>query len=188
MTGRELFKSVAPVINTYVFFLGLLPKSILKLKWAFMSSFPGILGDGFRYCLVKALAKSCGENVRIGVNVEICGWSKLEIGNNVSIHRESYIDAQGGLKIGNNVSIAHQCSILTENHSWEDENLPIKYNPMFALPVEIESDVWLGCAVRIMPGVKIFRRSIVAAGAVVSSNVESRTIVGGVPAKVIKTL
>jgi acetyltransferase-like isoleucine patch superfamily enzyme len=92
------------------------------------------------------------------------------------------------LKIGNDVSIAHQCSILTENHTWTDESLPIKYNPKAAAFVTIEDDVWLGCSARIMPGVKISRRSIVAAGAVVSSDVASRTIVGGVPAKVIKTL
>lgn len=188
MTGRDLFKSVSPFLNFIVLILKILPRPILKITWDFFSSFPGMAGDGIRYCLIKCLAKKCGENVRVGVNVEIRGWNKLEIGNNVSIHRECYVDAQGGLKIGNDVSIAHQCSILTENHTWSDENVAIKYNPKSSDPVVIQDDVWLGCAARIMPGIHIGKRSIIAAGAIVTKSVETRTVVGGNPAKLIKTI
>lgn len=55
-------------------------------------------------------------------------------------------------------------------------------------PVEIENDVWIGCGVRIMAGVTIHKRSIVAAGAVVTKDIDSGSLVGGVPAKMIKEI
>lgn len=94
----------------------------------------------------------------------------------------------GGIEIGNDVSIAHQTSILSANHTWEDESIPIKYNAVAFQPVHIENDVWIGCGCRILCGVKIHSRSVVAAGAVVCKDVESHTAVGGVPARVLKLL
>lgn len=62
-----------------------------------------------------------------------------------------------------------------------------KVNSIFA-SVVIEDDVWIGCGVRILSGVKISERSVVAAGAVVNKQFERRSLIGGVPAKLIKKL
>ena len=126
--------------------------------------------------------------VYVGSFVTLKNFDKISIGSNVSIHDSCYIDGLGGCFIGNNVSIAHQSSILTFNHTWSDINLPIKYNPVLMSTVFIADDVWIGCGVRIMPGVSIGTRSVVAAGAVVVYDVPSNCLVGGVPAKVIKKL
>ena len=99
-----------------------------------------------------------------------------------------YIDGYGGLTIGNNVSIAHATSVLTTNHTWADTSIPIKYNPETLGPVVIEDDVWLGAGVRVLAGITIAKRAIVAAGAVVNKNVQSNCIVGGIPARVIKNI
>jgi acetyltransferase-like isoleucine patch superfamily enzyme len=187
MSGRNIFKKLNSLINILAWTLSLLPRRIRIFFWNLTNSFPGIIGIGLRYCLLKSLAKKCGANVLVGVNVGISGFKNLELGNNVSIHRECYIDAEGGVIIGSDVSVAHQSSILSTNHTWEDENLPIKYNPIKSAPVNIEDDVWIGCGVRILAGITINRRSIVAAGAIVTKNVQSRTIVGGNPARLIKT-
>ena len=65
---------------------------------------------------------------------------------------------------------------------------PIKYNPLVAAPIEIGSDVWLGCGVRVLSGVSIGRRSIIAAGAVVTKGLYEAGIFGGVPAKCLSEL
>ncbi|MNV87161.1 Galactoside O-acetyltransferase [compost metagenome] len=54
--------------------------------------------------------------------------------------------------------------------------------------VEIDDDVWIGCGVRVMPGIVIGKRAVVAAGSVVTRDVPPDTVVAGVPAKVIKRL
>jgi acetyltransferase-like isoleucine patch superfamily enzyme len=134
------------------------------------------------------LIPQCGDNVFVGRSVEIKHWEKLTIGSNVSIHKQCYLDAVGGIHIDNDVSIAHQTSMISFEHTWEEASLPIRDNPVSAAKITIHSDVWVGCGCRILAGVEIFSRAVVAAGAVVTKNVLPHSIVGGVPAKPIKTI
>lgn len=188
MSGRNLFSKMAPALSLVSSIFKVLPRPITRLVWNCFYLGRSNFAIGVRYTIAKAWAKSCGDNVLIGSNVEISGWDKLTIGNNVSIHKDCYLEASGGLSIGSNVSIAHQSSILTNDHGWEDESLPIKYNPLKPGPVVIADDVWVGCGVRIFAGVQIESRSIVAGGAIVTRSVAARTIVGGNPARVIKEI
>jgi acetyltransferase-like isoleucine patch superfamily enzyme len=98
------------------------------------------------------------------------------------------LDAKGGLYIGDNVSIAHNCSLISFNHTYSDPNTQIKYNVLVDGEIRIESDVWIGCGVRILAGVTINKRSIVAAGAVVNKTIPSHTISAGIPAIPIKNI
>lgn len=148
----------------------------------------GTKGVFIRYLLFRTLVKECGENVLINENVYIQNIENIVCGNNVSIHEMCYINACGGLTIGDNVSIAHSSSVLTFNHMYDNPNKPIKYNTIEMSPVTICDDVWIGCGCRILAGVTINRRSIVAAGGVVTKNVPCNSIVGGVPARVLKTI
>lgn len=188
MRGRDIFKVVYPLMKllSYLFFL--LPRFIINWLWILADLFPGLLGVGFRYILALRLAKNIGKNVFFGRGVEIKNWQNFEIGSNVSIHKDCYIDAIGGLIISDDVSIAHNSSILTFEHTWENKDEPIRSNPVKLNSVKIENDVWIGCGCRILSGVVIGSRSIVAAGAVVSKSVEKNTLVGGVPAKLIKKI
>jgi acetyltransferase-like isoleucine patch superfamily enzyme len=112
----------------------------------------------------------------------------ISIGNNVSIHPMCYIDGAGEIEIGNDVSIAYASSILTTNHTWNDSCIPIKYNKETFSKVKIDNDVWIGCGCRILAGVTLHRRSVIAAGAVVTVDVEPNSIYGGIPAKLIKKI
>jgi len=188
MRGRDIFKVVYPVIKLISYPLFLLPRFVVSWLWIFSDLLPGLFGVGIRYMLAVRLVKSIGENVFIGRGVEIKSCENLEIGLNVSIHKDCYIDAIGGLIIKDNVSIAHNCSILTFEHTWGNRDEPIRSNPVKLNSVKIENDVWVGCGCRILSGVTIGSRSIVAAGAVVSKNVEQGSLVGGVPAKLIKRI
>ena len=84
--------------------------------------------------------------------------------------------------------LAHNSTIMTTNHTWNDIEIPIKYNKTTKGPVNIDNDVWIGCGCRILSGVNIKTRSIVAAGAVVNKDIEANSLFGGVPAKLIKKI
>lgn len=187
-TGREKFNRNKKVIGVLVKLFRLFPKSFLLFIWNCTSNHSQIIFVGVRYVILKSLLRSCGDNIKIGTNVQILGWEKLSIGTNVSIHSNCYIDANGEIEIKDDVSIAHNSTILSTNHDWNDSSLPIKYNPVTFGKVVIYNDVWIGCGCRILAGVNIASRSIIAAGAVVNKNVQSNTIVGGVPAKIIKQI
>jgi acetyltransferase-like isoleucine patch superfamily enzyme len=163
----------------------LLPRFVASSLWWLVKGWSGAPGVGLRYIAAKRLAASLGESVFLGPDLEIRNWQRLRIGQFVSIHRWTYIDAVGDITIGNNVSIAHSSSILSFDHTWTDRTRPIRDNPIRCAPVNIGNDVWVGCGVRILCGVSIGERCIIAAGAVLVKDVASGSIAGGVPAKAI---
>ena len=126
--------------------------------------------------------------LHIDRSVVITGIENCHLGKNVSLHRWSYLSADGGLVIGDDVAIGHGTTILTTEHTFKNESIPIKYQPIEKLPVKIGSNVWIGCNVTVLAGVTIGSRSVVGAGAVVTKSFpEGSVILAGVPARVIKT-
>ena len=113
---------------------------------------------------------------------------KLTVGSNVSIHDNCYIDAGGVINIGSEVSIAHNSTLLSGTHTFEDYSLPIKYNPITISGLTIKDDVWVGCGVRVLGGITIASRVVIAAGAVVNKSLDAKTLYGGIPAKKIKSI
>lgn len=183
MTGRTLFKILSKV--QFLFY----PVSIYGCLWIkFFKPLCANTAIIFRYFMYLKCFKSIGNNVSIHKNVTIKHPNNISIGNNVSVHTLCYLDGEGGLSIGDNVSIAHNSSILTFNHSWADKDVPIKYNPKTFAPVTIKDNVWIGAAVRIMAGVTINERCIVAAGSVVTKDCEPNSIYAGIPARKIKDI
>ena len=108
----------------------------------------------------------------------------IAIGKNVTINSGCRFQDQGGIIIGNGALIGHNVVMATINH---DED-PTRRASMTFKPIVIEDNVWIGAQSTILQGVTIGYGSIVAAGAVVTKDVPPMTIVGGVPAKVIKKI
>lgn len=188
MNGRTLVKKHRFLIDYASKTLLIFPRTFRYFLFVRCRNLKGKFGIFLRYILLKYLAKQCGENVCIKENVFLYNIENLSIGSNVSIHPLCYLDAKGGLYIGDNVSIAHNCSLISFNHTYSDPNTPIKYNVLVDGEIRIESDVWIGCGVRILAGVTINKRSIVAAGAVVNKTIPSHTISAGIPAIPIKNI
>lgn len=94
----------------------------------------------------------------------------------------------GPVSIGNNVNLAQGITVTALNHNFEDVTQRIDEQGISTKPVVIGDDVWIGANAVILPGVTIGRHVVVAAGAVVTKDVPSFTLVAGVPAKVIKEL
>ena len=107
-----------------------------------------------------------------------------KIGKNVFINFDCTFLDLGGITIEDNVLIAPKVSILSEGHPVSPENR----HSLMVGHIHIKKNAWIGAGAIILPGVTIGENSIVAAGAVVSTSVPDNTIVGGIPAKVIKEI
>lgn len=102
--------------------------------------------------------------------------------NNSVINTKCRLDNKGGIYIGQNVSISQEVMILSADHDLNSPDFTGHERPVY-----IEDYVWIGSRAIIMPGVTIGKGAVVAAGAVVTRNVDPYTVVAGVPAKKIKT-
>ena len=98
-------------------------------------------------------------------------------------HDCSFLDL-GGITIDDDVMIGPKVSISSEDHPVE----PSKRKILSVKKVHIKRNAWIGAGATILPGVTIGENSVVAAGAVVTKNVPDNVVVGGVPAKILKTL
>ncbi len=153
-----------------------------------------IIEDGVEInCLAKDGIKF-GNRVTIGKNAiirpsNIYGGAigdGLEIGNNSNIGPFNYIGCSGKITIGNNVMLGPRVSIYAENHVFDNPDLTIKEQGVKKQFVRIEDDCWIASNVVILSGVTIGQGSVIAAGAVVTESIEPYSVVGGVPAKLIK--
>ena len=107
----------------------------------------------------------------------------LHIGQDVFINIGCRLQDTGGITIGDGTLIGHGSTITTVNHA-EDPN---RRADMIPAPVIIGRRVWLGANVTVVPGITIGDGAIVAAGAVVTKDVPANAVVGGVPAKLIRS-
>lgn len=111
------------------------------------------------------------------------GW--IRTGKDVSIGSGTHIyEPRGGLEIGDNVLIAGGCLICGVQHGFARSDLPMRFQPTEVGPIVIESDVWLGMGVILMPGITIGEGSIVGAGSVVTKSIPKNCIAYGSPCKV----
>jgi acetyltransferase-like isoleucine patch superfamily enzyme len=114
--------------------------------------------------------------------------SGIKIGKDSLIGEYSVIRGQGGVEIGNRVYTSPFTQIIAVNHVFNDPGRPFVEQGITAEGIVIEDDVWLGAGSVITDGVRVGKGAVVAAGAVVTKDVEPHTVVGGVPAKHIKTI
>jgi acetyltransferase-like isoleucine patch superfamily enzyme len=117
--------------------------------------------------------------------VIIQGTGAFSMGCNSYIGEYSIIGCNEKIAIGRDVMIAQSVSIRDTDHVYEQIDIPMNQQGIITAPVIIDDNVWIGHGATILKGVHIGTGAIVAAGAVVTRNVEPFSIVGGVPAKKI---
>ena len=139
---------------------------------------------GIRSVICKPLFDSCGMNInvehgaRFGLGKGISIGSGSGLGVNCMVH--------GPLEIGENVMMGPEVVILTHTHNFVRTDIPMREQGSNVAKVTIGNDVWIGMRAIIMPGVNIGDGVIIGAGAVVTKDVPSYAVVGGVPAKIIR--
>lgn len=135
---------------------------------------------GLRKLIFKLAGVRIGKGSAIHMGTKFFEPKGVIVGKDTMIGDSAFLDGRDKLIIGDHVDIASEVMIYNSQHDLED-----KYFAAINAPVEIGDYVFIGPRSIILPGVKIGKGAIVAAGAVVTKNVEDFTIVGGVPAKPI---
>ena len=113
--------------------------------------------------------------------VEILLPKGLTLGDRVTVGWYAELDARGGITVGNDTNISSHVKLITGSHDIDDPNYTADF-----LPIHIGHHCWIGTGAMILQGVNIGDGAVIAAGAVVSKDVEPWTVVGGIPAKVIR--
>lgn len=134
----------------------------------------------------KHLFDRCGTNINIEKGADFGSGKGISIGNNSGLGINCKV--RGPLEIGDNVMMGPDVVIMTNSHNFERIDLPMNIQGS-AVPkkVLIGNDVWIGTRAIILPGVIIGNGAIIGAGAVVTKDVPEYGIVGGVPAKLIRS-
>lgn len=122
------------------------------------------------FTLFPPFSSDCGKNIHLGRDVFVNAGCKFQ--------------DQGGIYLGDRVLVGQNVVLATLNHGMD----PSHRGDLHPAPIRIGDDVWIGANATVLPGVTIGDGAVVAAGAVVARDVPSLTVVGGVPAKVIKTI
>ena len=173
---------------------------------------PGNTGNYLRYIAYRRRFKSCGKNISISQAVSFKGWINIELGNNIgfgelnSIYSESMTN-ESSIRIGNDVSFNRNVMINADvrgtiiiedkvlvgpnvvmrasGHRYEKRGVPIREQGHHKGIIMIKTGAWIGANAVILPDVTIGKGAIVAAGAVVTKDVNDFEIVGGLPARKI---
>lgn len=162
----NLFRFIAGYLRYMDFQIGLIPSHFLR---------------NFVYKNIYGV--QIGKHSIIYWGAEIRSPHKLLIGRGSIIGDKSILDARNGIKIGRNVNFSSSVHIYTEHHDHRDPLFKSNSNNTFR--VKIDDRVWVGPNVTILHSVHLGEGAVVAAGAVVTKDVESYSIVAGIPAKKI---
>lgn len=173
--GRPLTTSEASKKIVTRAFNWVLDFELLLVTWA------GLLPSHLLRLFIYSLAGvKIGKGSRIHIGTRFFYPANIAIGEGSVIGDNAFLDGRDRLIIGNHVDIASGVMIYNSEHDINSED----FGAIIA-PVEIGDYVFIGPRAIILPGVKIGKGAVVAAGAVVTKDVEEFTIVGGVPAQVI---
>ena len=136
-----------------------------------------------------------GDCVKIGCYSKLLSTSHfskfgkgLTMGNNSAIGDFTHFGAPGGIEIGNDVIMGSYISFHSENHNFTDTSKLIREQGTSSKGIKLGNNIWVGAKVTFLDGCVVGNNSVVAAGAVVNGVYPDNVVIGGIPARVIKTL
>src|SRR5690606_12881676 len=129
------------------------------------------------------------ENARVSSDIKFIGsFNNLYLDKNSEINSGCFLLAKDKIILGKNSTLAYNVSVLTSANPNGPFNKLSKIYPKIQAPVSIGSDTWIGASAIILLGVSIGNFCVVAAGSVVTKDVDNYTVVAEVPAKIVKKL
>lgn len=132
--------------------------------------------------LVRKIFGEFGEGSRLMTPTTVVRGQNVRIGKRVVIMNNSLFMSAGGITIEDDVLVAANAQLISNNHD------PQEHQILTCKPVVLKRNCWIGAGATILPGVTVGENAIVGAGAVVTKDVEPNTVVGGIPAKLIKRI
>lgn len=164
--------------------------NLSKIRWGKFLK----LGDSVYLSGLAREGLFFGNNVGIGAHSRVVVSTSLndigsyiKIGNNVGIGEFAYLGGAGGLEIGDDCIVGQYLSCHPENHIYSETDQLIRAQGITRKGIRIGRNCWIGSKVTILDGVEIGDGCVIAAGAVVTKSIPAYSVVGGVPAKVLKS-
>lgn len=131
---------------------------------------------------------SIGNDVFVGRNTIIyCQNGNISIGSGTNIGSNSQIFSSSDCVIGENVLIAAYVYLVGGGHDFTESDVPVIQQERLSKGIRVDDGVWIGAGVKILDGVTVGRDAVLAAGSVVTKDVPERAVVGGIPAKILRT-
>lgn len=162
----------------------------LLVAGVFLRLLPHLACNRIRLAIYRLAGLSIGPRTMILGTMDLRGsgpvWRRLRIGSDCQITTPVYFDLNDEICIGNGVAIAHHAVLLTTSHDMAHAERRCGEHRLGK--VTLKDGCWVGARATVLPGVTIGEGAVVAAGAVVARDVPPNTLVGGVPARVIRTL
>jgi acetyltransferase-like isoleucine patch superfamily enzyme len=147
---------------------------------------PGAAGIQIRARYLMPRIRKAGKGLLVQPGCRFRSLEKLELGENVTIGYDNFLQAYGGLTIGNNVAMAPGVKIWSVNHNIDDPDTAVEQQGQTQKPVVIGDNVFIASNAFILPGVTLPEGCIVSAGSVVSAKeYKPHSILAGNPARVI---
>jgi maltose O-acetyltransferase len=167
--------------------------SIFRPRLWLLNGLPRLLPAGaagrIRAHIYRLLGVSVGERTLIGGALTLSNQSSVKhlvIGAGCFINSLVYIDAAAPVRLGDGVSIGHHVVMITSDHAIGPPEF--RAGTLTPRPITVGNGAWIAAGVVVLPGVTIGPGAVVAAGAVVTQDVAPHTLVGGVPARLIRRL
>lgn len=164
--------------------------AISKIKWGKFLR----LGNDVHVSALSRHGVEFGDNVSVGAFSRIIVSTsfsnigeKIKIGNNVGIGEFAYLGGSGGLEIGDECIVGQYLSCHPENHNYQNIEISIRHQGVNRKGIKIGKNCWIGSKVTILDGVEIGDGCILAAGSVITKSFPDNSIIGGIPAKLLKT-
>jgi len=153
------------------------------------------IGEGAHLSALGKGPLELGNNVNIGAYSRVVIsqtfqdlGSHIKIGDNVGLGDFAHLGGAGGLEIGPDCIIGAYLSCHPENHNFEDPGTLIRHQGVSRKGIKVGANCWIGAKVTILDGVTVGDNCVIAAGAVLTKSFPANTIIGGVPAKVLRDI
>jgi acetyltransferase-like isoleucine patch superfamily enzyme len=141
--------------------------------------------DEIRALFSELIGKKVDESFLLIPPFYTAGGDEIRVGHNVFVNQNCTFYDLGGIDIADDVMIGPNVSIVTAGHPLEPSQRRVA---TIGKPIAIEKNVWIAAGATIIGGVRVGENSVVAAGSVVTKNVPPNTLVGGNPARVIRSI
>ena len=145
---------------------------------------PSSWGCKIRGMLYKPFLKSCGSNFQVGLGVKLEHCKNIVVGNNVYIGHGCWISGiRGGIILNDEVMLGPGVKMVSSNHT--SINGSYRFGPGVGKKISIGYGTWVAANVVITAGVNVGEGCLIAAGAVLTNDFDSNSIIGGIPARIL---